>query len=280
MQIQEFEKEFFSELQGIYPKEEITSLFHILMDSYTEFSRIDLLMNPEKGLKAEEKSKLTEGLKRLQKEEPLQYIVGETEFYGMSFQVNPSVLIPRPETEELVSWVLDEVKVVKNLNILDIGTGSGCIPISIAKHTAHQVFGFDISEKALHTARQNAALNQVEVNFRKADILNPPKIEEQFDVVVSNPPYIPQAEKSKMQKNVVGYEPEIALFVEDDDALLFYREIIKFTQEHGKPTAKLYFEINEYLQQEMESLLQEFGLENYTFKKDHFGKYRMLSIDF
>jgi release factor glutamine methyltransferase len=217
----------------------------------------------------------------LKKQKPIQYILGETEFYGLPFLVNENVLIPRPETEELVALILAEGKGKREegkVRILDIGTGSGCIPIALKKHLPEaEVSAIDVSEKALALAMKNAELNQVDFHFRLQDILATDDLESSFDIIVSNPPYVRHLEKIEIQPNVLQYEPHLALFVADDDALLFYRKIAALAQKHLTPKGKLYFEINQYLGKETVALVESFGFTEVRLHQDIYGNDRMVS---
>jgi len=215
---------------------------------------------------------------RLVKNEPVQYILGQADFYGLKFKVSPAVLIPRPETEELVYWILESVQ-TPNLKILDIGTGSGCIPITLKKKIpTAEIIGLDISSEALAIAEQNALLNQTEVAFQQMDIL----IEEnwnalpQFDIIVSNPPYIPYEEIGLMPKQVTDFEPNLALFVENDDALIFYSTIAQFAQQKLTPNGQLFFECNEFNAKEVVVILKKMGFSQVILEKDMEGKERMV----
>jgi release factor glutamine methyltransferase len=226
----------------------------------------------------------------LKKEKPIQYILGETEFYGLPFLVNVNTLIPRPETEELVEWIIKstnyEIQSTK-LRILDIGTGSGCIAISLAKNIPNaEVSAIDVSEKALATAKKNAEINKIVVNFINVDILKINDLAElptsnfqlptQFDIIVSNPPYVRNLEKAEIKPNVLEYEPHLALFVEDTDALLFYRKIANLAKENLSENGQLFFEINQYLGKETVELLEDLGFKNIELKKDIYGNDRMI----
>jgi release factor glutamine methyltransferase len=229
-------------------------------------------------------------LAELKKEKPIQYILGETEFYGLPFLVNENTLIPRPETEELVEWIIKSTNyeiLSTKLRILDIGTGSGCIAISLAKNiTNAEVSAIDISEKALATAKKNAEINKVEVSFINIDILKINDLAElptsnfqlptQFDIIVSNPPYVRNLEKAEIKPNVLEYEPHLALFVEDTDALLFYRKIADLAKENLSENGMLFFEINQYLGKETVELLENLGFKNIELKKDIYGNDRMI----
>jgi release factor glutamine methyltransferase len=222
-------------------------------------------------------------LQRLAKNEPVQYIIGETEFYGRKFKVNPSVLIPRPETEELVAWVVADYRAQTQHSFLDLGCGSGCISISLAKELPdNQVFALDISEPALALAQENALLNQAQIKFIQADILQlSPDFSYQnqlpaFDCMVSNPPYVRAREKAQMSANVLDFEPELALFVADDTPLIFYQKICQYAHYQLVKGGNIYFEINESLAKEMTQLLNSEGFESIELRNDLRGKPRMM----
>jgi len=270
---------FLNFLKDEYPVQEVNSFFNLLTECYLGMSRLDFALKPEKELSSIETGKFESAIHRLSKHEPIQYIIGETEFFGLKFKVDENVLIPRPETEELVQWILDDIgesKNPSNLKILDIGTGSGCIAVSLAKNLSNaEIFALDISEKALKTAGENAGLNKVKVNFIQADILNQEALTGKFDIIVSNPPYVRETEKAEMHRNVLENEPELALYVKDTDPLIFYRKITKLAQAGLQKNGNLYFEINQYLANETEEILQNFDFKT-ELKKDIFGNYRML----
>jgi len=270
---------FLNLLKDDYPAQEVSSFFNLLIESYLGMNRLDFALKPGKELSLEEKEKFESAIYQLSLHEPIQYIIGETEFFGLKFTVNKNVLIPRSETEELVQWILDDVvesMKPSNLKILDIGSGSGCIAISLAKNLPNaEIFALDISEKALKTARENAALNKVNVNFIQADILNLETLTGKFDVIVSNPPYVRELEKVEMHRNVLDNEPELALYVKDTDPLIFYGIITKLAQAALHKNGNLYFEINQYLANETEEILKNSGFKT-ELKKDIFGNYRML----
>jgi release factor glutamine methyltransferase len=218
-------------------------------------------------------------LTKLQQEIPIQYILGKTHFYGLDFEVDENVLIPRQETEELVEWIITNQQINKSINqqILDIGTGSGCIAISLAKNlTSAKVYAIDVSEKALNVAQKNADLNQVEVTFINQNILETEDLQASFDIIVSNPPYVRNLEKAEIKKNVLANEPHLALFVDDHDALIFYRKIAELAQKNLKENGQLYFEINQYLGKEMVDLLQKMGFVEVALRKDIYGNDRMI----
>lgn len=280
MTIKQIKRNFYSELEKSYPKTEIESFFYLIMDAYYGLKRVDITLNPLKEFNIDDK--FHKVLNDLTNQIPIQYILGFTEFYGMNFRVNQHVLIPRPETEELVEWILlnQPQKKNNNLTVLDIGTGSGCIAISLAKNLPNaQVFGLDVSKEALCTANLNSLDNQVTVNFIEDDILDSVfniHSLDKFDVIVSNPPYVRESEKELMNNNVLENEPHLALFVNDENPLLFYNRIADFAKENLVQNGKLYFEINQYLAKETMSLLKEKGFGSIELKKDIFGKDRMI----
>ncbi len=267
-----------TQLQGIYDKEEIHSFFYLLCDSFLNYRRFDVSMNHDRLLSKPTMARFDSALARLQAREPIQYILGCTEFYGLPFQVNKHTLIPRPETEELVDWILSHFQNQDAvLDILDIGTGSGCIAVALAKNLPRaSISALDISHKAIALAKENAINNQVSVSFSDQDILDTKSLEKKYDVIVSNPPYVRQQEKKAMHTNVLAYEPSNALFVSNEDPLLFYRKIAQLAKVSLKANGWLYFEINEYLSLEMESLLDEIGFMNIEIKNDFRAVPRMI----
>lgn len=275
--VKEVSDKFKAELKGFYPVEEIRNFVWIIFEHVLGFSKVDLITKDDQVLNEEQQLFCEEVLLQLKQHKPIQQIIGNTEFYGLTFQVNEHVLIPRPETEELVQWIIEDNKLTKP-NILDIGTGSGCIPICLKKNIAEaEVSAWDISEEALNVAKQNAVLNDTKVNFKLQDVLKS-DIESslQLDVVVSNPPYIRELEKDLMQDNVLEFEPHLALFVSDQDPLIFYRKISQLATKLLKNGGLLYFEINEGLGQETWDLMISLGFKNIELRKDLFGKDRMV----
>lgn len=267
------------ELESYYPKKEIDGFIRLIFSILKGYNSIDLIIKKDENLNEDDRFRIVEITNRLKKYEPIQYILGEMEFYGLKFQVNPDVLIPRPETEELIDWILKDITKT-NLQILDIGTGSGCIPVSLKKYIPEAtITGCDISDKALKTAIYNAKLNEVEATFFHLDILNPvlPKSLPKLDITVSNPPYITEKEKKLMHDNVLKFEPSSALFVPDDNPLIFYKAIASFCSQNLKKEGKLYLEINESYGQECINMLQENNFINVQIRKDINGKNRMLS---
>ena len=270
MKLSQLKINFTTVLQGVYDKEEVHCFFYILCDFFLQYSRFEVSMSQDTMVSETNIARFEKVLLRLKAQEPIQYILGTTEFYGLTFKVNEHTLIPRPETEELVDWVLSNLHDQDSvLDILDIGTGSGCIAISLAKNIpTARVSGLDISEKALEVAQENAVKNQVLVSFCKKDILETTALKNKYDVMVSNPPYVRQLEKKAMNANVLDYEPGLALFVPNEDPLLFYRKIAQLAMVSLQTRGWLYFEINEYLSKEMDVLLKDIGFANIEIKKD------------
>ncbi len=268
------------ELQGLFPKTEIQGFVRIIAEHVCGINYTQFVLRKNEKIPDSERKEIESIVQRLKSFEPLQYILGETEFYGLKLNVNPSVLIPRPETEELVQWILSYEK-NKTPKIIDIGTGSGCIALALKSEIPDsQVFAVDVSEKALETAAENAAKYQLKVEFIHADILHwRSGIWEKYEVIVSNPPYVRELEKARMHSNVLEFEPASALFVSDSDPLIFYREIAKFALQNLKTGGSLYFEINEYLGAEMTGLLSDLGFRNIQIKIDLQGKNRMLRCE-
>ncbi|WP_223551794.1 peptide chain release factor N(5)-glutamine methyltransferase [Aestuariivivens sp. NBU2969] len=288
MRLKAIQDIFHKELDATYTKEEVDSFFYMLIANYCGVSRLNLAMQHDYQI--DDATKLIDALALLKQQKPIQYLLGETEFYGLSFKVNEYTLIPRPETEELVQWVFDELTIKnekliitdKVLRILDIGTGSGCIAISLAKHLPKaKVYAVDISEEALLVAKANAEINHVDVTFLNVDILNANSWEIvfkdfEFDVIVSNPPYVREQEKYMMKPNVLDNEPHLALFVKDDNPLLFYEAISRFGVDKLSRRGLLFFEINEYLGNAMVDLLHRHHFSNIELKQDIFNKDRMV----
>jgi release factor glutamine methyltransferase len=267
-----------NQLKGFFDEKEIRSIQYLILKEVLKKTKTHLLANPEIEIKEKEFKTIVNIISRLQKNEPIQYILGYTDFYGDSFIVNKNVLIPRPETEELVQWILKENQDFKG-NLLDIGTGSGCIITTLAKYLkSAKCHGIDKYVNALKIASKNAAHQNAKIEFHQYDILNwkKNKLNQTFDIIVSNPPYIRDKEKLLMMKNVLDYEPENALFVPDKNPLLFYSTIIEFSDEYLNDKGKIYFEINESFGNEIvETLL----LSNFTeieLHKDINGKDRMV----
>ncbi|WP_413999004.1 peptide chain release factor N(5)-glutamine methyltransferase [Flavobacterium sp. W1B] len=280
MKIKEYRSEFIQELTPIFDAGEAESFFYLILEEKHQLKRVDLALHPDLSFSEEEIASWNAILEQLKLEIPVQYLLGKTSFYGLDFEVNENVLIPRPETEELVEWIILNQQTNKSKNqpkILDIGTGSGCIAISLAKNIPNaQVYAIDVSEKALATAQKNAKINTVDVTFLNQNILETEDLGQQFDIIVSNPPYVRNLEKQEIKKNVLDNEPHLALFVEDNDALIFYRKIAELAQKNLTINGQLYFEINQYLGKEMIELLEEMGFKNIELRKDIYGNDRMI----
>lgn len=288
MTIKHYRDQFIQELTPLYDAGEAESFFYLILEAKHQLKRVDLALQPDLVFSKAELETWNLILEQLKKEIPVQYLLGTTHFYGLEFEVNSNVLIPRPETEELVDWIIQSRNFGTKFNpevsgqsskfkILDIGTGSGCIAISLAKNLPNaEVFALDVSDKALATAQKNAELNQVAIQFIHQSILETEDLVQQFDLIVSNPPYVRHLEKQEIKKNVLDNEPHLALFVEDNNALIFYRKIAQLAKKNLCPNGQLYFEINQYLGQETLDLLQEMGFKDITLRKDIYGNDRMI----
>ena len=268
-------------LQNYYPLSEIKAFTRLIMERVCYIQPHQFLLCKDKELSEKEKSEIHNIVERLTKYEPIQYIFGKTDFYGFEFEVNPSVLIPRPETEELVELILRDYPKKKELEVLDVGTGSGCIAITLKKLlNKAQVYALDISEEALKTARRNAVNNRTQITFFQKDILTPSEtadsIEEEFDIIVSNPPYVMEKEKTNMEANVLDYEPSLALFVPDDDPLLYYHRITLFAEQKLKKKGYIYFEINSQLGAQTVKMLRTMEFKNVELIQDLSGKDRFV----
>ncbi|KGO89584.1 peptide chain release factor N(5)-glutamine methyltransferase [Flavobacterium suncheonense] len=280
MRLTEYRTVFIQELSAIYDEQEIDSFFYIILEDFHHMKRVDLALNPDFELSPEFLKQWENVVAQLKEQRPIQYILGETEFYGLPFYVNEHTLIPRPETEELVDWIIKVSKVASQksqVKILDIGTGTGCIAISLAKNLSNaKVYAMDVSEKALEVAQKNAKRNEVTVEFLHQSILETEDLGQTFDIIVSNPPYVRHLEKEEIRKNVLDFEPHLALFVEDEDALLFYRKITELAVKNLNDNGQLYFEINQYLGNEMVQLLQQHNFQQIELRKDIYGNDRMI----
>ncbi len=262
---------FLEKLASVYGEKEANSMSYWSIESVLGFSKSDCIMQQDALVSKTQKLKLLEIVSRLAEEEPLQYILGTAEFMSLQFKVNKHTLIPRQETEELVQWVLQE----DFKSALDIGTGSGCIAISLAKQSK-AISALDFSKEALEVAKDNAKNNEVVIDFIHADILQKPALQQVFDVIVSNPPYVLESEKKLMHTNVLKHEPHTALFVEDEEALMFYHSIADFAQNYLNKNGKLFFEIHENKGKEVLQMLQEKGFSKLELRKDMQGKDRMV----
>jgi release factor glutamine methyltransferase len=267
-------KTFF--LKELETFEEAKLYFEICCDAWLGMTKTDLLIDKEKELSESEILKFFYGIKSLKKNEPVQYVVGETWFYDLKIGVEEGVLIPRPETEELVDWIINSESNARS--ILDIGTGSGCIPLALKNNIVKaKVSACDISDSAIIIATKNAELLKLDVNFFHKDILDDTSWDEdKLDVIVSNPPYIPEKEKGRMNENVLEYEPDLALFVPNDSPLLFYIKIAEFSKLHLNKKGCLFFEIHEDFGQETIDMLSNKGFVDIELKQDLQGKDRMI----
>lgn len=287
MTLNELKNNFRTTLKSIYPIEEIDSFFYLLMESQLQLKRVDIALKPSLNISTSAISFFSDTLKKLEKEIPIQYIIGSTEFYGLPFYVNEHVLIPRPETEELVQLIIEQVKGKRKkekgeipLTFLDIGTGSGCIAISLIKNLPNiEVWALDVSKDTLKIAQKNAELNSVNIKFAKENILTLTTLNQKFDIIVSNPPYVRMQEKQKIKANVLENEPHLALFVDDNNPLLFYDKIADFAKNSLTKNGELYFEINQYLGKKTVELLENKGFINIELKKDVFGNDRMIKAN-
>ncbi len=280
--IAELRQIFMSRLHDIYESEEISSLFSIVVEDILGYNRAEMHVRLSESVHPVKIGMIEAIIEGLIRQEPIQYMLGKAEFYGMNFRVNPHVLIPRPETEELVRWIIDEVNPVsKEMNLIDLGTGSGCIAIALKKHlTRARVYGIDKSVSALNIAQQNAELNGVGVDFFGFDLLERESLNfMEFDVMVSNPPYVTYSDKEEMSRNVLDYEPHEALFVENGDPLLFYRKIVDLADGHLNKNGKIFFEINERFGPEIRSLLTDRGYNRVEIRADLNGKDRMVKAE-
>ncbi|MFM9824697.1 peptide chain release factor N(5)-glutamine methyltransferase [Flavobacterium sp.] len=306
--IKDYRVQFIQELIPIYGEDEAESFFYLVLEDKNQLKRLDLALNPSLTFLEDEILIWDFILKELKNQKPIQYILGKTSFYGLEFEVNENVLIPRPETEELVQWIIQGQRREEGSQklevgshspkILDIGTGSGCIAIALAKNLEKaSVFAIDVSEKALATAQKNAQNNNIEVNFANVDILKindlqqlpshhfplPTSISQlptKFDIIVSNPPYVRELEKLEIKKNVLDNEPHLALFVADNEPLIFYRKIGALAQKNLSENGQLFFEINQFLGKEMIELLEKMNFKNIELRKDIYGNDRMIKAEF
>jgi release factor glutamine methyltransferase len=280
--ISDIKSYFVKELSTLYDIEEAESVFFIVLEYLLQISRSDYFLNKTATISESELLKIHFLLKDLKKGIPLQYLLGETHFMGIQLKISPAVLIPRPETEELVDWIIKKHQHEPIGKIIDIGTGSACIALGLKKFFPDcKVYALDISSSALDIAKQNANNNQLDIEFIESDVLSDQlHINDKFSIIVSNPPYVKADEAALMHKNVLEHEPHLALFVPDNDALIFYRKILHHAQTILNKNGWVYFEINQYLYAEMETLMQKFNYKNIELKKDISGNYRMIRGQF
>jgi len=271
-------------IERLYPEGEIRSFYFILLEHYAHLSRSEVLANPQQQLLTVAESQIIAAIEELTTERPIQYIIGATEFYGSSFEVDENVLIPRQETEELVDWIIEEVgersgREGKPIRIVDIGCGSGCIAISLAKHLKNSVVtALDISENALAITRRNADRNGVNLQTLQADVLTLEALPDTYDIIVSNPPYVRESERKEIQRNVLDFEPHLALFVSDENPLVFYKKITQLALQSLSEGGVLFFEINQYLPSKMRTLIEGFFGLRMILRNDLFGNARMVKV--
>ncbi len=264
------------ELDSVYNNQEVGVMIHALLEEFCGLSKIKVLTESDLTVSESELLKIHFAIKDLKRHKPLQYILGKTDFFDLNILLSHNVLIPRPETEELVSRIIEENKGKKDLRIADLGCGSGCIAIALAKHLkSSKVFAFDISDEALKQTEINAQHNEVAIEIIKADMGKELPLNEQFDIIVSNPPYVRESEKIQMRANVIDYEPHLALFVTDENPLIFYQNIASIASKSLKNNGKIYLEINESLSVETELIFKNLNYETEVIE-DLFGKCRMV----
>jgi len=286
MNINKFRDYFNKTLKKLYPTSEIDTFLFLILEEYLNFKRIDVVLKSNFEISPEDLTLLKSSTKLLEQEVPIQYILGKTEFYGFPFILNEHVLIPRPETEELVTSVLNKISKLerlhpiekeKKLKILDIGTGSGCIPISLKRSLPFaEITAIDIANEALIIAQKNASLNKVNINFIQQNILKTTGLDDIYDIIISNPPYVRVSEKIEIKNNVLKNEPHLALFVEDNNPLIFYSKIAELAKSHLTKNGTLFFEINQYLGKETVELIKLKGFNKIQLKKDIFGHDRII----
>ncbi|MDO5105951.1 peptide chain release factor N(5)-glutamine methyltransferase [Capnocytophaga sp.] len=281
MTIKELQLFMHKNLDFLYPKEEIQVFYFMLLEFYANRSRTAVLLDSEQTLAVSVEEKIAMAIEQLKTGKPIQYILGETWFYSNRFFVDENVLIPRQETEELVDWILSETDKNLKISILDIGCGSGCISVSLAKELSQaEVTALDISEKALATAEKNARENGVKnLRFLQQDILKTDFLSQKYDIIVSNPPYVRELEKQEIHNNVLDYEPHLALFVPNDKPLMFYEKIADLAKKSLTENGKLFFEINEYLGKEMMQMMKNKGFGRVELREDLSGNPRMLKAE-
>ena len=286
MNINKFRDYFNKTLKKLYPTSEIDTFLFLILEEYLNFKRIDVVLKSNFEISSEDLTLLKSSTKLLEQEVPIQYILGKTEFYGFPFILNEHVLIPRPETEELVTSVLNKISKLerlhpiekeKKLKILDIGTGSGCIPISLKRSLPFaEITAIDIANEALIIAQKNASLNKVNINFIQQNILKTTALDDIYDIIISNPPYVRVSEKIEIKNNVLKNEHHLALFVEDNNPLIFYSKIAELAKSHLTKNGTLFFEINQYLGKETVELIKLKGFNKIQLKKDIFGHDRII----
>lgn len=279
MKYQECVQDIKNELSDIYPDGEINSLTWLLFEHFEGLTRVNLHMKYPDDVSENTVKSIEKAVQSIKNNHPIQYVLGRTTFFDLTLEVETGVLIPRPETEELVNWIIDDLKEEKQLKILDIGTGSGCIAIVLYKYlNCHKAVGADVSKEALNIARKNNKLNKTKVRFKKWDILEKKyKVHKRkWDLIVSNPPYVMEKEKTEMHSNVLDYEPHLALFVDDENPLIFYKAIGAYAKRNLNKNGTVYVEINEAFGTETLNIFVGLGFSEVVLKKDLFDKERMI----
>lgn len=275
--LKKIKEDFSAELKDYFSEDEIRVFFFEILFWATQKTKTDFYIHQNLILTQAEEDKFSFAVQELKTQKPIQYITNSQSFFSLDFYVDESVLIPRPETEELVQWAFQYIENKQDTNVLDICTGSGCISISIKKNFFKtNVFAVDICEKALSVARKNAKKNEVFINFEKKNVLEDFILKEKFDVIISNPPYVRPSEKLYMKANVLNFEPSIALFVEEENPLIFYEKISDFALTNLKKGGYLFFEINQYLSSETQKMLKEKGFNHIELRKDFRENDRMI----
>jgi release factor glutamine methyltransferase len=267
-----------TELKKVYDEREAENIADWVFENLTGLKRWERRDNRNE-IRKNHLDKLNEYLKELLKHKPVQYVLNEAWFYKRKFFVDENVLIPRPETDELVEWIIESARDNENFEIIDIGTGSGCIPVSLKKELQNvNITAIDISESALHVAKKNAKELKAEINFKLIDFLSADDLSSllKYDIIVSNPPYIPIAEKEILAKNVTEFEPGIALFVDNNNSYIFYEKIAEFSKSHLKEDGRIYVEVHEEYAKNVKHIFEKAGFIS-TIKKDIYGKERMVS---
>ena len=273
MKLKEAIEQLRSGLAGVAEPQEVQAMIRIICEDIFNYDQVDVALRQESELPDFAQERVTEIIARLRRHEPLQYIVGSARFHGHRFKVNPAVLIPRPETEQLIDMIVDE-NPASDLRVLDMGTGSGCIAISLARALKFaQVDALDVSRDALAVARENAAALKVKVRFFESDMLSP-QPPAHYDIIVSNPPYVCWSERESMERNVLDYEPGQALFVPDNDPLLFYKAIAAYANASLERGGRLYLEINQRFGNEIKRLLEDHGFDEVRIIEDSYGRTR------
>jgi release factor glutamine methyltransferase len=278
MLIKTYRDQFKAKLIDLYDENEVDNFFYMLLEEYNEIKKYQLAIDPSLVFTSEQLLVWDEAVNLLLQYKPIQYIIGKAYFYDGVFNVTPSTLIPRPETEELVDLIIKQANDVLNLKVLDIGTGSGCIAISLANFLNNgQVTAFDVSLNALEVAKTNATVNNAVVNFVLQDILSLSELDTQYDIIVSNPPYVRNLEKIEIKPNVLNHEPHLALFVEDDDPLIFYRKITELALTGLTNNGILYFEINQYLGADTVDMIESYNIfQTVELIQDMYGNDRII----